>query len=116
MRATLAFGYGLTLSPLQLAQAYLTLASGGCADAALRAETGWPPAGDRVFDAHTANTVLSLMEGVTSREGTAPAASVPGYRVAGKTGTTRIVGDSGYSDKRHVALFVGVAPLTEPAF
>ena len=116
VRATLAFGYGLTLSPLQLAQAYLTLASGGVRMPLSALKLDGPPAGDRVFDARTANTVLSLMEGVTSREGTAPAASVPGYRVAGKTGTTRIVGDSGYSDKRHVALFVGVAPLTEPRF
>ena len=54
------------------------------------------------------------MEGVTSREGTAPKARIPGYRVAGKTGTTRIVDEAGYTDQRHVALFVGVAPLTNP--
>ena len=114
VRATLAFGYGLTLSPLQLAQAYLTLASGGVRMPISALKLDSPPAGDRVFDARTANTVLGLMEGVTSREGTAPAARVPGYRVAGKTGTTRIVGEGGYSDQRHVALFVGIAPLTEP--
>ena len=114
VRATLAFGYGLTLSPLQLAQAYLTLASGGVRMPVSALKLDGAPAGDRVFDARVANTVLSLMEGVTSREGTAHGARVPGYRVAGKTGTTRIVGAAGYSDKRHVALFVGIAPLTEP--
>ncbi len=114
VRATMAFGYGLTLSPLQLAQAYLTLASGGVRMPISALKLDRPPEGERVFDARTATTVLGLMEGVTSREGTAPRAHVPGYRVAGKTGTTRIVDASGYTDKRHVALFVGVAPLTDP--
>ena len=114
VRATLAFGYGLTLSPLQLAQAYLTLASGGVRMPISALKLDSPPEGERVFDAHIARTVLGLMEGVTSRTGTAPGARVPGYRVAGKTGTTRIVDTSGYTDKRHVALFVGVAPLTDP--
>lgn len=116
VRATLAFGYGLTLSPLQLAQAYLTLASGGVRMPVSALKLDSPPDGERVFDARVAATVLGLMEGVTSREGTAPGARVPGYRVAGKTGTTRIVDASGYTDKRHVALFVGVAPLTDPRF
>lgn len=114
VRATMGFGYGLTLSPLQLAQAYLTLASGGVRKPISVLKLDRPPAGERVFDARTADTVLSLMEGVTSRVGTAPGARVPGYRVAGKTGTSRIVGPSGYTDQRHVALFVGVAPLTRP--
>ncbi len=114
VRATLAFGYGLTLSPLQLAQAYLTLASGGVRMPVSVLKLNGAPGGDRVFDVRTANTVLSMMEGVASREGTAPGARVPGYRVAGKTGTTRVVGEDGYSDKRHVALFVGVVPLTDP--
>ncbi len=113
-RATLAFGYGLTLSPLQLAQAYLTVASGGVRIPISALKLDSPPGGRRVFEAHTAHTVLNLMEGVTSREGTAPAAHIPGYRVAGKTGTTRIVNEDGYSKKRHVALFVGVAPLHDP--
>ncbi len=114
VRATMGFGYGLTLSPLQLAQAYLTLASGGVRLPISVLKLDQPPQGARVFDAQTAYTVLDLMEGVTSPEGTAPGARVPGYRVAGKTGTTRIVDASGYNDKRHVALFVGVAPLTNP--
>ena len=114
VRATLAFGYGMTMSPLQLAQAYLTLASGGVRLPVSALKLDRPPAGERVFDAETVATVLGLMEGVTSRIGTAPGARIPGYRVAGKTGTTRIVDASGYTDRRHVALFVGVAPLTDP--
>ncbi len=114
VRATMAFGYGLTVSPLQLAQAYLTLASGGLRLPISVLKLDRSPRGERVFEPRLAATVLGLMEGVTSREGTAPAARVPGYRVAGKTGTTRIVAAAGYTDQRHVALFVGIAPLTDP--
>ena len=114
VRATLAFGYGLTVSPLQLAQAYLTLANGGVRMPVSALKLDDPPRGQRVFAPHIADVVLNLMEGVTSPEGTAPKARIPGYRVAGKTGTTRIVDEAGYTDKRHVALFVGVAPLTDP--
>jgi cell division protein FtsI (penicillin-binding protein 3) len=57
-----------------------------------------------------------MMESVTAPEGTAPGARVPGYRVAGKTGTSRKVGAGGYDDKRHVALFAGMAPATDPRF
>ena len=113
-RATLAYGYGLTLSPLQLAQAYLTIANGGVRLPLSALKLQAPPRGERVLDAQLANTVLGLLEGVTRPGGTAPKARVPGYRVAGKTGTARVVGSGGYSDKRHVALFAGIAPLTRP--
>ena len=113
-RATLAYGYGLTLSPLQLAQAYLTIANGGRRLPLSALKLQAPPQGRRVLDARITNTVLHLLEGVTQPGGTAPKARVPGYRVAGKTGTARVVGSDGYSDKRHVALFAGIAPLRRP--
>jgi cell division protein FtsI (penicillin-binding protein 3) len=56
------------------------------------------------------------MEAVTEDAGTAPRARVRGYRTAGKTGTSRKVGAGGYDDERHVALFAGVAPLSNPRF
>ena len=114
VRATLAYGYGLSVSPLQLAQAYLTLANGGVRVSPTIIKRTRPPSGERVFDAKLADQVLAMMEGVASPSGTAPGARVAGYRVGGKTGTTRIVGREGYTDKRHLALFAGVAPLTEP--
>ena len=114
VRATLAYGYGLSVSPLQLAQAYLTLANGGVRLPPSIVKRSRPPAGERVFDAKLTDQVLAMMEGVVSPSGTAPGARVPGYRVAGKTGTTRIVGSEGYTDKRHLALFAGVAPATDP--
>lgn len=114
VRAALAYGYGLSVSPLQLAQAYLTLANGGVRVPPSIVKRRRPPAGEAVFDAKLTEQVLAMMEGVTSPSGTAPGARVPGYRVAGKTGTTRLVGSEGYTDKRHLALFAGVAPLTAP--
>jgi len=114
VRAALAYGYGLSVSPLQLAQAYLTLANGGVRVPPSIVKRPHPPAGEAVFDAKLTEQVLAMMEGVTSPSGTAPGARVPGYRVAGKTGTTRLVGSEGYTDKRHLALFAGVAPLTAP--
>jgi cell division protein FtsI (penicillin-binding protein 3) len=55
-----------------------------------------------------------MMEAVTEDGGTAPKARVPGFRVAGKTGTARKVGVGGYDDERHVALFAGIVPVSDP--
>ena len=55
-----------------------------------------------------------MLEGVVSAQGTAPRAAVPGYRVAGKTGTVKKLGPHGYSDDRHQAIFVGMAPASAP--
>lgn len=114
VRATLAYGYGLSVSPLQLAQAYLSIANDGVRLPLSIIKLSQPPAGQRVFDAALTRQLLAMMEGVTDRTGTAPGARVPGYRVAGKTGTARLVGSDGYTDQRHVAWFAGVAPLTDP--
>ena len=114
VRATLAYGYGLSVSPLQLAQAYLPIANDGVRLPLSIIKLSQPPQGERVFGVALTRQLLSMMEGVTERTGTAPGARVPGYRVAGKTGTARVVGSDGYTDQRHVALFAGVAPLTDP--
>jgi cell division protein FtsI (penicillin-binding protein 3) len=113
-RATLAFGYGLAITPLQLADAYMTLALGGVRRpvSILRQEVA--PAGVRVYEADLVAQLVSMMEGVTERGGTAPGARVEGYRVAGKTGTIRKVGPNGYDDGRHAAWFAGIIPATRP--
>jgi len=116
VRTTLSYGYGLALSPLHLAQGYLTLASGGVRKPLTIVRQSAPPAGERVIDEELAREVVAMMESVTTREGTAPGARVPGYRIAGKTGTSRKVGAQGYDDTRHVALFAGMAPATDPRF
>jgi len=114
VRATLAYGYGLAVSPLQLAQAYLTLATGGVRVPVSILPQSQQPARERVFDPGMTQQVLEMMEAVTEDVGTAPKARVPGFRVAGKTGTARKVGAGGYDDERHVALFAGIAPVSEP--
>lgn len=117
VRATLAYGYGLSLTPLQLAHAYLTLATLGekvPLSILHRNRAAHSEARERVFDQRIAQEVLAMMETVTAEEGTAAAAAVEGYRVAGKTGTARIVGPEGYNDERHVAWFAGLVPVSDP--
>ncbi len=114
VRTTLAFGYGLAITPLQLADAYMTLALGGVRRpvSILRQEVA--PAGVRVYDADLVAELVRMMEGVTEQDGTAAGAKVAGYRVAGKTGTIRKVGANGYDDGRHAAWFAGMIPATRP--
>lgn len=116
VRTTLAYGYGLAVSPLQLARGYLTLATGGRRLPVSVLKQASAPRGEPVFDPEDTRTVLRMMESVVEKEGTAPLARVPGYRVAGKTGTSRKVGPGGYDDERHVALFAGLAPVSDPRF
>ena len=114
VRITLAYGYGMAISPLQLAEAYMTLATGGVRLPVSIMRRDGPPAGERVFDQRLVEQVVSMMEGVTERDGTAPLAHVEGFRVAGKTGTIRKVGAEGYEDDRHAAWFAGMAPASRP--
>ena len=113
-RATLAFGYGLTVTPLQLARTYLTLATGGVRRPVSVFHKAALPPSQRVFDARDVRDLSRMLEKVASAEGTAPRARVAGYRVAGKTGTTRKTSPGGYDDQRHVALFAGYAPVHAP--
>ncbi len=114
VRATLAYGYGLTVTPLQLAHAYLMLATGGIRlpISILRRES--PPEGERMFEPDVIASIVRLMKGVDSVHGTAPKARVAGYEIAGKTGTARKVGPNGYDEGRHVAFFAGLAPAVDP--
>ena len=117
VRATMAYGYGLSVTPLQLAQAYLTLATfGEKVPVSILKTTPGQVQRQRVFDRRFVEEVLGRMEGVVAADGTAPAARVPGYRVGGKTGTARIVGPNGYDDERHVAWFAGLVPVSQPRF
>lgn len=115
--ATLSFGYGLSITELQLVQAYSVIANHGIKIplSLLRVET--PPEGKRVMSEKVADEMLKLLESVvTAKKGTGEAASIPGYRVAGKTGTSRMVGVHGYEKNHHIATFVGVAPVSNPRF
>ena len=114
VRASLAYGYGVTASAMPLAQSYLTLASGGVRRQ-VNLIRGIPRTTDeRVFEQSDVASLLRMMEGVTTTKGTAPKARVHGFAVAGKTGTSRKVTSGSYDDTRHVALFAGIAPSRDP--
>lgn len=115
-RATLAFGYGLSTTTLQLAHAYTAIANDGRLLPVSLLRVNSAPEGQRVMSAHTARAVRRMMERVVSSEGTAPKAAIPGYRIAGKTGTVKKATAGGYSDHRYVALFAGIAPASDPRF
>ena len=68
---------------------------------------------EQVISKKAANEVLTMMESVTEY-GTGKAAQIAGYRIAGKTGTARIAGSGGYEENRHIASFVGIAPVSDP--
>lgn len=113
--ATRAFGYGLSVTGLQLAHAYGVLATDGLRvpPTVLRRES--PVAGERVLSASAAGAVRAMMEAVVAEDGTAPRARIPGYRVAGKTGTVRkLAPRGGYDDDRFLSLFAGIAPASAP--
>jgi len=114
VRINFAYGYGFNGSALQLARAYLTLARSGNKPPVSIVRSEGPVAGEQVFDPMHARTVVQMLEAVTETGGTAHIAAVPGYRIAGKTGTARVLTDGQYDDKKHVALFAGIAPISDP--
>lgn len=113
-RATLAYGYGLSVTPLQLAQAYAAIGSGGLLRPVSLVRLNEPQFPRRILREDTARAVLDLMEEVVQPGGTGGRAAVPGYRVAGKTGTTQKATAGGYSDKRYTATFAGLVPAGKP--
>jgi cell division protein FtsI (penicillin-binding protein 3) len=113
-RATLAYGYGLSITPMQLAQSYLTLATGGLRRQVSILQQNKVDPGKRVFSERHVSDVAQMLETVIGEGGTAPKARVSGYRVAGKTGTVRKLLANGYDDGRHVAFFAGFAPVIDP--
>jgi cell division protein FtsI (penicillin-binding protein 3) len=113
-QATLAYGYGLSVTPLQLAQAYSVFGNEGLLYPVSLVRVTQPPIPRRVISKQTAQAVLDMLEHVVSAEGTGLKAGVAGYRVAGKTGTTRKNSVGGYTEDRYTAVFAGVAPVTNP--
>lgn len=112
--ATLSYGYGLSVNLLQLVRAYSVIANDGVLNPASLMKVNGPPQGIRVMDQQTSRQVAKMLETVTGSEGTAKRARVPGYRVAGKTGTVFRVGSAGYEEDQYRSLFVGFAPAAKP--
>ncbi len=115
-QATVSYGYGMSVTALQLAQAYTTLAGDGHLRPVsfLRLEKDEVPAGTPAVSPRVGAQVRAMMERVVSDSGTAKQARIPGYRVAGKTGTVRKAVAGGYSDDAYLSLFVGMAPASRP--
>ena len=112
--ATMAFGYGLTVSPLQLAQAYTVIGSGGIMRPLSLIKRDVPPEGVRVIDEGITRDVRKMLNGVVQKTGTGSRARVDSYEVGGKTGTAKKVGANGYSDDRYIGVFAGLAPIDNP--
>ncbi len=111
-QATLAYGYGMSVTPLQLVRAFAAIADEGrLRQPTLIADIDNPP--HSVLDPELARQLVGMLETVTGPEGTGSAAAIKGYRVAGKTGTSRKLDAGGYSD-RYVASFAGFAPASRP--
>lgn len=115
-KAIMAYGYGMTTSPLQLAQAYATLGNVGVKIPLTLLRREKPPAGgQRIYSQATAAAVLQMMELVTTEGGSGIRARVSGYRVGGKTGTAYLHrAGKGYDKKHYRASFAGLAPLSAP--
>ena len=115
-KISLAFGYGITTTPLQLARAYTVFAAGGLQRpvSLLALDDGELPPAERVISEDVAEQVLGVLHAVTGEHGTARKARVGGFQVGGKTGTVRKVGPGGYIEDSHVALFAGLAPVNDP--
>ncbi len=113
-RATMAFGYSLSVTPVQLARAYATLASGGVIYPISFLRRDQVAQGERVMSEATAKKVRNMMERVVSAEGTAQKAAIANYRVAGKTGTVHKFISGGYADDRYLSVFAGMVPASDP--
>lgn len=116
-KATISYGYGLSATPLQIAQCYAAFANHG-----RRMTPTFLKDGNRdtqpvqAVDPKIAADVVRMLETVIGPEGTAQQADIVGYRVAGKTGTSLIAGVGGYRQKRYISLFAGMVPVKDPRF
>ncbi len=114
--ATMAFGYAMTATPLQLAQAYAIIGSHGVKRPISFLKQSKAPSGEQVIDPLAARQVLKMLASVVD-EGKGVKAKVVGYDIAGKSGTTRkVAAGGGYNANSHVAIFAGLAPARDPRF
>ena len=113
-RATLAYGYGISTTALQLARAYSVIANNGVLLPMTFVINKRPAAGQRVMSARSAQRVRHMLQKVLSTQGTGKRASMQGYTAAGKTGTSRKPENGTYSRTNYIALFAGMAPADNP--
>jgi cell division protein FtsI (penicillin-binding protein 3) len=112
--ATMSHGYGLSVTPLQLAHAYATIGAGGIRRPITFERVSGPVPGVQVLDPKVAHELVQLMEQVVEKGGTATRAAVVGYKVSGKTGTAFKSIAGGYSTDKIMAVFAGLVPASQP--
>ncbi len=115
-KATMSYGYGLSVNLVQLARAYTLFANQGALVDVTLLKNGGAARQTTVYSPNTIRAVLPMLEKATSKEGTAPLAQVSGYRVAGKTGTAKKMVGAAYAEGRYVASYVGLAPVSNPRY
>jgi cell division protein FtsI (penicillin-binding protein 3) len=113
-QATMSYGYGLSVTPLQLAQGYAVIGAGGIRRPVSMRRVDAAPPGERVLDEATAKELVRMMVNVVSDEGTARRAAIVGYRVSGKTGTAWKAAGGSYSTHKYMSVFGGVVPASNP--
>jgi cell division protein FtsI (penicillin-binding protein 3) len=113
-QATMAYGYGLSVSLFQLAHAYTVFARDGEVIPVSMIKSQGPVAGIRVMEPNVAQEVRQMLHLVTQNGGTAPRAQTMGYSVGGKTGTAHKQEGRGYAEHKYRGVFVGMAPIDKP--
>lgn len=114
-QASVSYGYGISVSALQLVRAYSALANEGILPNVAFVASDKPAEGRRVIEKEIAREVRNMLESVVT-DGTGHRAAIPGYRVAGKTGTSHRSVSGGYAEDRYVSVFAGFAPASRPEF
>ena len=112
--ATLSFGYAMTITPLQLASAYATLANNGAKLPVTFIKLQEPNKAEQVINPKIAHDMLIMLRSILAAGGTGTRANVRGYTIAGKTGTAHVAVNGAYDKKLHVSTFAGIAPATNP--
>lgn len=112
--ATMSYGYGITVTALQLARAYAAIANHGVSHPISLTRLNAPPPSTALVSDNIVSQLFPMMESVISSDGTALKAAIPGYRVAGKTGTAHKAKNGSYAKDEYMSLFAGFAPVSNP--
>ena len=112
--ATMSYGYGIAVTALQLARAYAAIANHGVSHPISLTKLTAPPQSTALVSDKIVSQLFPMMESVVSSDGTALKAALPGYRVAGKTGTAHKAQNGSYAKDEYMSLFAGFAPVSDP--